>query len=298
MGARVETSDGRPPIKIEGGALRGARFALPVASAQVKTALLLAGLQAEGRTTVAEPARSRDHTERLLPLFGCRVARDGLSVSLDGGARLAGCDYRIPGDVSSAAFLVVAALILPGSEVRVEGVLLNPARAAFLDVLKAMGADIEVELESTEPEPCGAIVARSSALRGVAVAPALVPGLIDELPALAVAGAFAEGELSVAGASELRVKESDRIAALAEGLTALGAAVEERPDGFVVRGGRRLRGARVRSHGDHRIAMALAVAGLAASGATEIDGAECVAVSFPSFFEVLREATGEEAPGR
>lgn len=289
MGARVETTDGRPPVTVEGGPLRGLRLDLPVASAQVKTALLLAGLQAEGRTTVAEPARSRDHTERLLPLFGARVVRDGLAVSVEGGARLVGRDFRIPGDVSSAAFLVVAALILPDSEVRIEGVLLNPARAAFLDVLKAMGADLEVEVETSEPEPCGSIVARSSALRGVVVPADLVPGLIDELPALAVAGAFAEGELRVANASELRVKESDRIAALAEGLSALGAAVEERPDGFVVRGGQRLRGARVRSHGDHRIAMALSVAALAAEGESLVEGAECASVSFPEFYALLEQ---------
>jgi 3-phosphoshikimate 1-carboxyvinyltransferase len=287
MGARVETSDGRPPIVVEGGPLRGLRFELPVASAQVKTAVLLAGLQAEGRTTVREPHRSRDHTERLLPLFGAPVERDGLAVSVEGGARLVGRDFRVPGDVSSAAFLVVAALILDDSEVRVEGVLLNPSRAAFLDVLKEMGANIEIVVETEEPEPCGLVVARSSTLRGVTVPPGLVPGLIDELPALAVAGAFAEGELRVSGASELRVKESDRIAALTEGLSALGAAIEERPDGFVVRGGGRLRGARVRSHGDHRIAMALAVAALAAEGESFVEDAECASVSFPEFFSLL-----------
>jgi 3-phosphoshikimate 1-carboxyvinyltransferase len=287
MGARVETTSGRPPMTIEGGSLRGIRCELPVASAQVKTALLLAGLAAEGRTTVIEPARSRDHTERLLPLFGAAVERDGLGVSVEGGARLVARDVHVPGDVSSAAFLVLPALILPDSEVRVEGVLLNPLRTAFLDVLKEMGADIEIVVETTEPEPQGSIVARSSPLRGVVVPPDLVPGLIDELPALAVAGAFAQGALHVSGAAELRVKESDRIAALAEGLRALGARVEERPDGFVVHGGGALRGARVRSHGDHRIAMALAVAALAAGGETFVEGAGCASVSFPEFFSLL-----------
>lgn len=291
MGAGATTTDGRPPLTIEGGALRAIEWELPVASAQVKTAVLLAGLQAEGRTTVCEPARSRDHTERLLPAFGVPVERAGLAVSVAGGARLRPVSLEAPGDVSSAAFLVVAALVLPDSEVRIEGVLLNPGRTAFLDVLEAMGGQIGRGVTSTEPEPVGWIEARSSVLRGTEVPPALVPALIDEIPALAVAAAHAEGAFTVAGAAELRVKESDRIAALAEGLSRLGAAVEERPDGLVVRGGRRLAGASVRAHGDHRIAMALAVAALTAGGETEIEGAECASVSFPEFYDLLREAT-------
>jgi 3-phosphoshikimate 1-carboxyvinyltransferase len=299
MGATLASTDGRPPLTIDGARpLRAIDYALPVASAQVKTAVLLAGLQAEGETSVTEPAPSRDHTERMLPAFGARLVRDGLRASVAGGQALRGARVVVPGDASSAAFLVVAALVLPGSEVTLEGVLLSPTRTAFLDVLKQMGGDVEVELESEDPEPVGRIVARTSALRGTRVDPGVVPALIDEVPALAAAAAFASGTFTVTDAKELRVKESDRIAALAEGLAALGARVRELPDGLVVEGSGRLAGGAVRSHGDHRIAMALAVAGLAASGATEIDGAECVAVSFPSFFEVLREATGEEAPGR
>jgi 3-phosphoshikimate 1-carboxyvinyltransferase len=290
MGATVRTTDGKPPLTIEGGRLRGLVYDLPVASAQVKTAVLLAGLQADGTTTVREPAPSRDHTERMLPAFGAEVERDGLAATVRGGARLRGTDVAVPGDASSAAFLVVAALVLPDSEVRLDGVLLSPTRTAFVDVLKAMGGDVETRLEASLPEPVGSIVARSSRLRGTTVDPALVPSLVDEVPALAAAAAFAEGTFTVTGAAELRVKESDRIAALAEGLAALGARVRERPDGLVVEGGAPLRGARVRSHGDHRIAMSLSVAALAAEGSTEVEGAECVAVSFPGFYALLERA--------
>lgn len=292
MGASVETTGGSAPITIRGGGLRGVSHDLPVASAQVKTALILAGLQAEGTTTVREPMPSRDHTERMLPAFGVAVRRDGLAASVEGGAKLRGATLQVPGDASSAAFLVVAALVLPGSEVRLDGVLLSPTRAAFLDVLRAMGGCIETRLTASEPEPVGTIVASSSALRGARIDPALVPSLVDEVPALAAAGAFASGELEITGAAELRVKESDRITALAEGLRALGAPVRELPDGLVVTGGARLSGARVASHDDHRIAMALAVAALGAEGPSLIDGGECVAVSFPEFYAVLEQAAG------
>jgi 3-phosphoshikimate 1-carboxyvinyltransferase len=292
MGATLETSDGHAPLTITGGALRGMTHELPVASAQVKTALLLAGLSASGRTTVREPMSSRDHTERMLPAFGARVVRDGLAASVDGGQRLRGTSVDVPGDASSAAFLVVAALVLPDSEMRLEGVLLSPTRTAFLEVLRAMGGRVEVLVERTEPEPVGTIVASSSSLVGTRIDPALVPSLIDEVPALAVAGAFASGRLEVTGAGELRHKETDRIAALTRGLTALGARVEERPDGLVVEGGAPLRGADVDSEDDHRIAMALSVAALGARGASEVARGECVAVSFPSFYEVLGRATG------
>jgi 3-phosphoshikimate 1-carboxyvinyltransferase len=292
MGARATSTEGKPPLTIEGGSLRGITWELPVASAQVKTAVLLAGLQASGATTVREPAPSRDHTERLLPLFGVAVAREGPSVSVQGGGRIEGARMRVPGDASSAAFLVVAGLVRPDSEVRLDGVMLNPSRTAFLDVLRAMGARIETGVVASEPEPVGWIEARSSRLHGVSVDPAVVPALIDEVPALAVAAAFAEGELRITGAGELRVKESDRIAALAEGLRRMGGVVEELADGLVVRGGAPLSGAAVRSHDDHRIAMALAVAALGASGETEIEGAECASVSFPEFYAFLDRGAG------
>ena len=286
MGAGVVTTGGRPPLTIEGGPLRGVRWELTVPSAQVKTAVLLAGLQALGETTVIEAAPSRDHTERLLPAFGVAVGKGG-GVTVTGGRPLHAARVAVPGDVSSAAFLVVAALVRPGSEVRIEGVLLNPRRTAFLEVLRQMGAVIETGIEQADPEPVGWIAVRSAKLRGADVPAAAVPALIDEIPALAVAAAHAEGPFTVTGAAELRAKESDRIATLCEGLERMGAHVEERPDGFTIQGGRPLRGAAVRSHGDHRIAMALAVAALAAEGDTEIQGAECAAVSFPGFYAAL-----------
>jgi 3-phosphoshikimate 1-carboxyvinyltransferase len=292
MGATLVSTEGRPPLEIRGAALRGIHYELPVASAQVKTAVLLAGLQAEGRTTVREPEPSRDHTERMLPAFGAAVERDGLAATIAGGTRLRAAEVLVPGDASSAAFFVVAALVLPESEVRLEGVLLTPTRIAFVEVLRAMGGRIETRVEQTSPEPVGSIIASSSTLHGVEVDPKLVASLIDEVPALAVAAAFASGTFTVSGAGELRVKESDRIAALAQGLGALGARVEERPSGLVVHGGRPLRGAAVRSHGDHRIAMALSVAALAASGTTSIEGAECVCVSFPEFHSLVARASG------
>jgi 3-phosphoshikimate 1-carboxyvinyltransferase len=287
MGAGASGIDGKPPLTLDGATLRPLTWDSPVASAQVKTAVLLAGLDAFGVTTVREPAPSRDHTERLLPAFGVPVERSGLSVSVRGKARLEAVSMAVPGDVSSAAFLIVAALIRPDSEVRIDGVSLNPGRIGFIEVLRAMGASIEITTDATEPEPVGSITARSSRLRGVDVPALAVPGLIDEIPALAVAAAHAEGRFSVSGAGELRVKESDRIAALADGLTRMGATVEERPDGLSIDGGSPLRGALVSSHDDHRIAMALAVAGLAASGTTRVEGAEAASVSFPEFYDVL-----------
>lgn len=291
MGGQLTSTDGRPPLTIDGGPLRGITYELPVASAQVKTAVLLAGLQAQGRTTVTEPGASRDHTERLLPLFGVALRREGLTTVLEGPSTLRAAKIQVPGGADSAAFLVVAGLVLADSEVRIDGVLLNPARTAFLEVLKAMGGDVRTGIDATQPEPIGWIEARSSKLRGTDVPEALVPGLIDEVPALAAAACFAEGTFRVSGAAELRVKESDRIAALAEGLGRLGADITERPDGLEIRGGRPLHGAAVRAHDDHRIAMALAIAALGAGGQTEIEGAECASVSFPEFYDFLEQGS-------
>lgn len=293
MGARVETTGGTPPLTIQGAGLRGIEWTLEVPSAQVKTAVLLAGLQASGRTVVREPESTRDHTERLLPAFGVDLGRSPGAVSVSGrDAPLTPLAWDAPGDASSAAFLVVAALIRPDSAVRVEGVLLNPLRTAFLDVLRSMGAALEWEATSRDPEPVGWIEARTSRLHGVDVPPRLVPGLIDEVPALAVAAAAAEGTTRVSGAAELRVKESDRIAALAEGLGRMGVAITEQPDGLTIEGGRPWKGAHVRALHDHRIAMALAVAALAAEGDTELEGAEHASVSFPEFYDVLEAASG------
>ena len=294
MGARAASTDGKPPLVIDGGPLQGMNWAMTTPSAQVKSAVLLAALQASGRTTVVEPARTRDHTERLLPAFGVPVQVTGAAVSVEGGARLEPLAYDVPGDVSSAAFLVVAALVVPDAFVHVENVLLNPRRTAFLDVLRRMGARIETGIRQEHPEPVGWIEARYSALGSAEITADEVPALIDEVPILAVAAAFARGDLVVRNAAELRVKESDRIAALAEGLRRLGATVEEHPDGLTVRGGGALRGATVRSHGDHRIAMALAIAGLAAEGETEIEDAGCIAVSFPEFPSLIERGRKAE----
>ncbi len=288
MGAAVETTaEGTPPLRVEGASLRAQRHRPAVPSAQVKTALLLAGLHASGETWVEEDAATRDHTERLLPRFGVEVLRAAGAVGVRGPARLRGAEVAIPGDASSAAFLVVAALTRPGSSIRVEHVLLNPGRAAFLNVLRRMGGDLEWQVESDVPEPVGWIEARGSRLRATRIEPHEVPALVDEIPALCSAAARAEGTTEVRGAAELRVKESDRLAAMAEGLSRLGLAVEERPDGLAVTGRETLRAAALRAHGDHRIAMALAVAALSADGPCLLDEPECAGVSFPTFFEAL-----------
>ena len=294
MGARTSSSDGKPPLVIDGGPLQAMHWAMTTPSAQVKSAVLLAALQAEGRTTVVEPAATRDHTERLLPAFGVPVEVQGSAVSVSGGARLRPLTLDVPGDVSSAAFLVVAGLVLPEAFVRIDKVLLNPRRTAFLDVLRRMGAQIETGLDTTDPEPVGWIEARASRLGSAVVTAAEVPALIDEVPILAVAAALGDGELVVRDAAELRVKESDRIATLAEGLRRMGGAVDEHPDGLTIHGRGRLTGATVRSHGDHRIAMAMAVAALAADGETEIEEAECIAVSFPKFPSLLEHGRKAE----
>jgi 3-phosphoshikimate 1-carboxyvinyltransferase len=293
MGARIETTGGRPPVRVRGSRLHGASVTPVAASAQIKSAILLAALRAEGRTIVHEPAPTRDHTERMIRLFGGRIGINGSAISIDGPQSLTGTRVVIPGDPSSAAPFVVAALLLPGSEVTIEGVLLNPHRVRYLDILREMGADIETTVTSgADAEPSGRIVARSSSLTGVTIAPHDVPASVDELPILAVAGAFARGRLEVRGASELRVKESDRIKAMVEGLTAMGARIEELEDGFRVEGGRPLRGAAVQSQGDHRIAMALSVAALSAQGDTEVEGAEVVSISLPTFFSELDRGAG------
>ena len=258
------------------------------ASAQIKSAILLAALAAEGKTIVHEPVPTRDHTERMIRLFGGHVHRKDSEILIDGPQRLKAARVPVPGDPSSAAPFVIAALLLPDSEATIEGVLLNPHRVRYLDILREMGGDIETTITSAaDEEPSGRIVARSSSLTGISIAPEDVPAVIDELPILAVAGALAHGRLEVRGASELRVKESDRIASMVEGLGAMGARIEEFEDGFRVSGGRPLKGGPVRSHGDHRIAMALSIAALSAQGDTEVEGAEVVSISLPAFFSEL-----------
>jgi 3-phosphoshikimate 1-carboxyvinyltransferase len=295
MGARISGRQaGRlAPLAIDGGGLRGIAYATPVASAQVKSAVLLAGLFADGETVVQEPSQSRDHTERMLGAFGAEVVRDGLTTRLRGPQVLRGAEVRVPGDLSSAAFLLVAAALVPGSELQIADVGLNPTRAGVLDILKMMGAAVEIrDLRDEAGEPVGTVWVRAGRLHGVTIGGALIPRAIDELPVLAVAASLAEGETVIRDAAELRVKESDRVEALARELGRLGATVEAQPDGLAVVGARRLRGGSVRSGGDHRIAMALAVAGLCADGPVTIDDPACIETSFPGFADLLRRATG------
>jgi len=299
MGARIVASgDGRfPPLRISGGSLRGITYTLPVASAQVKSAVLLAGLLAEGPTTVVEPTPTRDHTERMLAAFGAPIRRDGDRVSVTAAA-LRGHEVRVCGDISSAAFLLAAAAGMPGSELTIEHVGLNPTRTGFLDVLRALGAEVDVRQTGEDTgEPVGAVTVRGRRLRGVRIGGSLIPRVIDELPVLCVIATAAEGETVISDAAELRVKESDRIAVIARGLRALGGEVEERPDGLTVYGSP-LHGGRVASAGDHRIAMAFAVAGLLAGGPVTVEGAESIAVSFPAFTRVLRDVVAQKGVHR
>lgn len=295
MGARIMSNDQRPPLTVVGGALHGIDYTLEVPSAQVKSAVLLAGLQASGRTRVIEPARTRDHTELGLRAFGADVTTTGCAVEIEGGQRLSARELVVPGDLSSAAFWAVAASALPGSELEIEDVGLNPTRTALLDVLERAGAVVERDSRAQAgAEPRGSVRIRHSGMTPLVIGPQEVPGLIDELPALAAHATFG-GELTVTGARELRVKESDRISALVRGLRALGGDVEEQPDGFHVRGSRRLRGGEADSEGDHRLAMAFAIAALGAEGPSFITGAEAVDISYPGFFATL-EVLCERGP--
>ncbi|RZU98818.1 3-phosphoshikimate 1-carboxyvinyltransferase [Spiribacter vilamensis] len=292
MGATIHTGpDGTAPLSIEPStALRGIDYVMPVASAQVKSALLIAGLYAEGRTRVTEPAVSRDHTERMLRAFGADVVVDGPHVSVSGDAPMRGGSVVVPGDISSAAFFLVGASIASGGSVTLTNVGLNPTRTGVIDILRRMGARIHVEAEETDAgEPVGTVSVEPAALRGIDIPPELVPLAIDEFPAVFIAAACATGETRLRGAEELRVKESDRIAVMADGLAALGIQAEPQPDGIRIVGGP-IRGGRVAAHGDHRIAMAFAMAGLAADGPITIDGCAEVDTSFPGFVELAHGA--------
>ncbi len=289
MGARVETAaNGQPPLKIHGGqALRAIEYKLPMASAQVKSCVLLAGMYADGVTSVIEPGVTRDHTERMLQGFGYPVTVGNNRVSLAGGYALRSADVNVPADISSATFFMVAASLAPGSDILLKHVGVNPTRTGAIDILRLMGADITYESErNSGGEPIADIRVRSAKLRGITIPANLVPLAIDEFPALFVAAANAEGETVLTGAEELRVKESDRIQAMVGGLHRLGARVKPLPDGIVVNGGVRLCGGEVESFDDHRISMAFAVAGTVASGEVTINGCGNVATSFPGFAEL------------
>lgn len=284
MGARIDSHGGLPPLRLHGGcALRGIRYELPVASAQVKSALLLAGLYAEGTTEILEPHPTRDYTERMLAAFGWPIEFTPGRVRLDGGHALRAVDVEVPADFSSAAFFLVAASIVPGSQLRLPGIGLNPRRTGLLQALRLMGADIVVEQErEAGGEPVGDLVVRHAPLHGIELPVALVPDMIDELPILFIAAAAASGRTVVRGAAELRVKESDRIATMAAGMRALDVAIEETPDGAVIDGGP-IGAGTVESLTDHRIAMSFAVAGLRATGPVRINDCRHVATSFPGF---------------
>jgi 3-phosphoshikimate 1-carboxyvinyltransferase len=287
MGARIEAADGHAPLHIYGSPLHGIEYRPPVPSAQLKSAVLLAGLQADGVTAVIEMAPTRDHTERALAAFGGIVERNGATISIRGGQRLAADEFTIPGDFSSAAFWMVAAASLPGSRIEIEDVGLNPTRTALVGVLQRFGARVSVEVAGINAgEPFGTIIVEGNRTGSVVVTPDEVPGLIDELPALGALAAQG-GEVSVRGAAELRVKESDRIATLVEGLRNLGIAAEELDDGFTVAGRGAPTGGTADAHDDHRIAMTMAIAALGATGPSTITGAESVAISYPGFFQTL-----------
>jgi 3-phosphoshikimate 1-carboxyvinyltransferase len=290
MGADIDAQDGRAPLHIRPARLKGITYDMPVASAQVKSCVLLAGLYADGPTTVIEPGPARDHTERMLGAMGAQVESANGHITLAPGRALRPLDITVPGDLSSAAFVLVAALLAASGEtVRINGVGVNPTRTGLLDILDAMGAAIRIENPHDEGgEPVGDLVTGHAALRGTTISGTQIVRAIDEFPVLMVAAMQAEGETVVKDAAELRVKETDRIAVMAGELRKLGATIDERPDGFRVTGPQMLRGAVVDGHGDHRVAMALAVAGLCAEGETVVTGAECVADSFPGFVECLQ----------
>jgi 3-phosphoshikimate 1-carboxyvinyltransferase len=292
MGARVDGRDdgARAPLAIRGGALRGVRHELAVASAQVKSALVMAGLQADGVTEIVSPAPTRDHTERMLAARDAPVEVDGTTVRVQRGEPSAG-DFEVPGDPSSAAFFVVAASITPGSEVTIEDIALNPTRLGFVEVLRRMGADITVEPKGERwGEPVGDLTVRAASLRATDIGGAEIPNVQDEVPALAVAAAFADGVTQIRDAAELAVKESNRIGTLHQELSQLGIAVEPRTDGLVIRGGTP-RAAQLKSHGDHRIAMAAAIAANAIDGASTVRGWKAVASSYPEFADDLAALT-------
>jgi 3-phosphoshikimate 1-carboxyvinyltransferase len=289
MGARIDTTDGHAPLEIEGAPLLAIDYTLPVASAQVKSAVLLAGLSAEGTTTVVEPAPTRDHTELMLEAAGVRVRRRPSSVSVEPARTLQLAEVDVPGDFSSAAPLLAAAALVPGGDLTVHGLGLNPRRTAFLDVLERMGARVAVfNRRRAGREPVGDVEVQHAQLVATEISSDEVPLLVDELPLVALLGTQAHGETVVHGAAELRVKESDRIEAVTDGLRACGAHIKSRRDGWTITGvPTRLRGGRVDARGDHRIAMLGAVAGLASREGVDVEGAETVAISFPGFFDLI-----------
>ena len=293
MGANIQgrRDDALAPLAIHGGGLHGIDYKLPIASSQVKSALLLAGLQADSPPRLTEPVPTRDHTENMLAAMGAEIDIDGNSITIAPG-ELTALDIRVPGDISAASFWMVAAASHPNALLEINGVGINPSRTGVVEILKRMGADIQLNnLRDEGGEPVADIVVRSNDLEGIKISGDIIPNVIDELPVLAVAACFAQGTTVIRGAAELRMKETDRITAMVQGLRHMGAVIQELPDGMVIEGSTSLNGTTCQSHGDHRVAMALAVAGLLADGETVIEGSECVSVSYPQFWEHLETVT-------
>ncbi|MDD2271784.1 MAG: 3-phosphoshikimate 1-carboxyvinyltransferase [Desulfuromonadaceae bacterium] len=296
MGARISGRKGGTlaPLAIDGGSLQGIAYQSPVSSAQIKSSIMLAGLYAAGETSVSEPSLSRDHSERMFKLFGASLVRGDKSVTVRGGVELTGQEVTVPGDISSAAFFMVAALITPHSELLIKNVGVNPSRTGIIDILQSMGGDIQLlDQREVSGEPVADILVRSSRLKGISISGAVVPRAIDEFPAICVAAALAEGVTVVRDAKELRVKETDRITAMADNLRALGIVVTESEDGMDITGSEQLLGGTVDSCGDHRIAMSMSVAALVASSAITVTDIACVATSFPTFFPLLEKVAGK-----
>jgi 3-phosphoshikimate 1-carboxyvinyltransferase len=286
MGARIQLSEkNAPPVEIFGAPLKSLVYSLPVASAQVKSSLLLAGLHASGTSVLKGKIQSRDHTERMLEYFGVKLIKKKNQISIQGGQTLVPKPFSVPGDPSSAAYFLAAASVIQGADVTVNNVLLNPTRIAFFQLLQKMGADLQIKHQNTTHfEPLGSIRAKGSRLKGITIGEDQIPYLIDEIPLLAVVACFAHGKTIVRGAQELRVKESDRLEAIGEALLQMGAKIELLPDGFIIEGPQKLEGASVKSYGDHRIAMSLAVAAIATDGQTCIEESDCVSISYPNYF--------------
>ncbi|MDD5132157.1 MAG: 3-phosphoshikimate 1-carboxyvinyltransferase [bacterium] len=291
MSAKIKAvGDESAPLRISGGDLQGIQYILPVASAQVKSCILLAGLYAAGKTRVIEPVPTRDHTERMLAYLGAKINKKGLKTTIQGNTRLKGNKIIVPGDISSAAFLLVAASIIPGSRILIKNVGVNPTRNGIVTILKKMGAKITIKNKRNfGAEPVADLEVRSAALHGITIAGRIIPNIIDEIPVLAVAAALARGKTIIRGAKELRVKETDRIKSMVSQLKKMGVNIKEQEDGLVIYGPAVLKGAVVNSFGDHRTAMSLAVAALAAQGKTEIKDTECINTSFPGFEKLLRK---------
>ncbi len=296
MGARISGRKGGTlaPLAIDGGSLQGIAYQSPVSSAQIKSSIMLAGLYAAGETSVSEPSLSRDHSERMFQLFGASLVRGDKAVTVRGGVELTGQEVTVPGDISSAAFFMVAALITPGSELLIKNVGVNPSRTGIIDILQSMGGDLQLlDQREVSGEPVADILVRSSRLKGISISGAVVPRAIDEFPAICVAAAVAEGITTIRDARELRVKETDRITAMADNLRKLGITVTESEDGMDISGSEQLSGGTVDSCGDHRIAMSMSVAALVASGPITVTDIACVATSFPTFFSLLEKVAGK-----